>query len=99
MVSDELKDDKTSGEESFADLFEAYNEDVDEDVQVGDKVRGEIISIGKDTVFVDTGTKIDGIVEKEELLDENQEMPFKEGDQLELYVVSNNGTGKKAGLP
>ena len=87
-----MKDDNTSGEESFADLFEAYSEGVDEDVQVGDKIRGEIISIGKDTVFVDTGTKIDGIVEKDELLDENQEMPFKEGDQLELYVVSNNGT-------
>lgn len=91
MVSDEIKDDKTSGEESFAELFEAYSEGVNEDVQVGDKIRGEIISIGKDFVFVDTGTKIDGVVDKEELLDDNQEFPHNEGDMLDLYVVSNNG--------
>ena len=92
MVSDEITDEKGSGEESFAELFEAYSEGVNEDVQVGDKIKGEIISIGKDTVFVDTGTKIDGVVDKEELLDDNRELPFNEGDMLELYVVSNNGS-------
>lgn len=91
-MSDETRDDKTSEEESFAELFEAYSEGVNEDVHVGDKIRGKIISIGKDIVFVDTGTKIDGLVEKDELLDENQELPFREGDILDLYVVSNNGT-------
>ena len=90
-MSDELTDDKTSGEESFAELLESYGEGVNEDVQIGDKIRGEIISVGKDAVFVDTGTKIDGIVEREELLDENEEMPYKVGDMLDLYVVSNNG--------
>ena len=92
MVSDEITDEKGSEEESFAELFEAYSEGVNEDVQVGDKIKGEIISIGKDTVFVDTGTKIDGVVDKEELLDDNRELPFNEGDVLELYVVSNNGS-------
>lgn len=91
MVSDELKDEKTSEEASFAELFEAYGEGVNEDVQVGDKIRGEILSIGKDTVFVDTGTKIDGIVDKEELLDDQREMSVKVGDNLDLYVVSNSG--------
>jgi small subunit ribosomal protein S1 len=91
VVSDELTDEKASGEESFAELFESYSKDLNEDVQIGDKISGEIISIGKDTVFVDTGTKIDGIVDKEELLDDNQEFSYKVGDILDLYVVSNNG--------
>jgi small subunit ribosomal protein S1 len=90
-VSDDVIDEKDSEEESFADLFESYGAGMNEDVQIGDKIRGEIISIGRDAVFVDTGTKIDGVVDKEELLDDNRELPYKEGDILELYVVSYDG--------
>ena len=48
MASDELKDENTSEKASFAELFEFYGEGLKEDVQVGDKNRGKIISIGKD---------------------------------------------------
>lgn len=91
MVSENLTDEENSEKESFADLFEAYTDGMNEDVGIGDKIKGKIISIGKDDVFVDTGTKIDGIVDREELLDENQELPYKVGDILELYVISFNG--------
>lgn len=84
--------DKSNGkEESFADLFKSYSTRMKDDIQVGDKVRGEIISIGRDTVFINTGSKIDGVVDKEELLDEKGELPFKENDILELYVVARKG--------
>ena len=93
-MSDNLIDEKElDEEESFADLLDTYSTGANEDVRVGDRVRGEIISIGKDTVFIDTGSKIDGIVDKEELLDDNLEMPYKEGDILELYVISYTGNG------
>jgi small subunit ribosomal protein S1 len=75
-------------EESFADLFESYSDATSEDLRVGDKVKGKIISVGRDAVFVDTGTKIDGVVDKEELLDQDRLFPYEEGDLLELYVVS-----------
>ena len=91
MSEDFLEEDKSKKEDSFADLFEAYSNGMKEDLQLGDKVRGKIISIGKESVFVDTGTKIDGFVDKDELLDENREIPFKEGDILELYVVFYDG--------
>jgi ribosomal protein S1 len=39
-------------------------------------------------VFVDTGTKVDGVVEKSELLDEEGRLPLVEGDELDLYVVA-----------
>jgi small subunit ribosomal protein S1 len=87
-MSDEVKDRTGKGEKSFAELFESYGASRSEDIRVGDKVRGEIISIGRDSVFIDTGSKIDGVVDKGELLGENGEMPYKEGDILELYVVS-----------
>jgi len=84
----EDKDMDDMDEESFADLLDAYSNGMSEDIQVGDKVKGKILSIGGSTVFIDTGTKIDGTVEKEELLDENQEFPYLVGDTVELFAVS-----------
>lgn len=80
--------DNGSEEEDFATLFESYQDVANENLQVGNKVKGKIISIGQDAVFVDTGRKIDGFVDKAELLDKQGEMPYDEGDSIELYVVS-----------
>ena len=77
-------------EPSFADLFESYSADRKEDLRVGDKLEGPIVSIGMDSVFIDTGTKIDGVVEKAELLDDDGELPFAVGDSVTLYVVALN---------
>lgn len=87
---DELQNDETENgeEESFADLLASYESGLNNDLRVGDKVTVNIISIGKDTVFVDTGSKIDGSVDKAELLDEKGELPYGEGDRLTLYVVA-----------
>ncbi len=80
-----------SAEESFAELFEAYDNPVKDDIRVGDRISGEVISIGRDSVFVDTGTPIDGVVEKGELLNEEGELTCKVGDVLELYAISTKG--------
>jgi small subunit ribosomal protein S1 len=77
-------------EESFAELLDAYDKGMDENLHVGDKVKGTIISIGKDTVFIDTGTKVDAVVDKKELLDEDGTLPYQEGDTIELYAVVVN---------
>lgn len=81
---------KESKKENFADLFESYDSGMSDNLQVGEKIEGEILSIGQDTVFINTGTKTDGAVVKKELLDENGNFPYKTGDLLELYVVSAN---------
>ncbi len=75
-------------EKSFAELLDSYSQGSDAEVHIGDKIRGKIISIGRDSVFVDTGSKIDGVVDKAELLDKNGQLPLEEGDILELYVVA-----------
>ena len=75
---------------SFAELFESYDSKIGQELNDGDMVEGEIISIGEARVYVDTGTKSDGVVEKIELLDENGEFLFKAGDRVKLYVVSSS---------
>ena len=96
-MSKDISDNETTGhtentekEESFADLFEAYSQGMNQDIQVGDKIKGPVIAIGQDTVFVDTGSKIDGAVDKSELLDENGSLTCDTGDMLELYAVAVN---------
>jgi small subunit ribosomal protein S1 len=87
-MNDVDKNESPETEESFADLFESYSSGMNENIQVGDQIRGKVISIGTNTVFVDTGTKVDGVVEKAELLDEEGQLDLAEGDALDLYVVA-----------
>lgn len=82
--------DQDDGEMSFEELFESYNDNLGQELAPGDMVEGKIISVGRTHVYIDTGTKSDGVVEKQELLDENGEFPFQAGDVLTLYVVSLN---------
>jgi len=91
-MADDLNNDKEQEEEeeSFADLFETYSAGMKDDLNVGDKITARIITIGKNSVFLDTGTKVDGVVEPAELLDKDGNMPYHEGDEIELYVVLKN---------
>jgi small subunit ribosomal protein S1 len=75
-------------EENFAEMFEAYSAGMKEDLRVGDKLKTRIIAISDSNVFVDTGTKTDGVVEIEELKDENGQLPYAVGDELELFVIT-----------
>ncbi len=86
-MNDNEKSEFPESEENFADLLESYSVGMNENIQIGDQICGRIISIGTNTVFVDTGTKVDGVVEKAELLDEDGRLAFVEGDELDLYVV------------
>ncbi|MBL0712548.1 MAG: 30S ribosomal protein S1 [Desulfosarcina sp.] len=74
-------------EMSFADMLAAYDDGRSETLQIGDKVSVKIIAIGRESVFVDTGTKIDGTVDRAELTAEDGELSCTVGDALDLYVV------------
>ena len=96
-VSEEFKERNgiDEGEASFAELFEQYSDGGGDDLNVGDKVSGKVIQVGESTIFVDTGTKLDGIVEREELLDDEGNCTVVEGDVVELYVVGKDSGGIK----
>ena len=87
-MNEDFENESPDAEESFAELFESYSAGMKDNIRVGDRIRGRIISIGSNSVFVDTGTKVDGMVEKSELLDDDGQLSLVEGDQLDLYVVA-----------
>ena len=85
-------------EQSFAAMLDSYSAAIQTDINIGDKISGRVISIGKDTVFVDTGSKIDGVVDKAELIDNEQNLEIEEGDVVELVgTVGNLGVGARPG--
>lgn len=88
--SEEGANDESAGEESesFADLLASYDTGAGIDIQIGDRVEGTVIAIGRDTVFIDVGTKVDAAVDKVELADDNDELDCQIGDRLTLYVVA-----------
>ena len=84
-------------EKSFAQLLEDSAFSVGQELKVGDRIQGRIISVGKDQAYVDTGTKTDGVIDKQELKDEEGTFPYQEGDQVELFVISRKHNEIKLG--
>src|SRR4030042_1832909 len=75
-------------EMSFAELFEANPQTPGRGVTAGATVSGEVVKIGKETIFVDLGGKSEGMVDIAEFLDENGNLTLKKGDKLQLRVAS-----------
>ena len=83
--------------EDFATLFaeseakRGGNPHKRRDPKEGDSVRGKIVSIGRDTAFVDIGAKSDGVLELIELRDEHGAVGAAVGDEIEARVVEIDG--------
>ncbi|MDR2891768.1 MAG: S1 RNA-binding domain-containing protein [Deltaproteobacteria bacterium] len=72
---------------SFADMLAAHEEEQSAArLEVGQKVKATVVAITSDTVFVSTGSKVDGLVEKSEL-EQDGVSTCAVGDVLDLYVV------------
>jgi small subunit ribosomal protein S1 len=85
-------DDNQNDSNEFAQLFEASLGDVGKKLSVGDKIKGEILSIGKEDVFVSTGTMDDGVAQRTELLNAEGQFTHKVGDVLDLFVTQVRGS-------
>jgi small subunit ribosomal protein S1 len=59
--------------------------------RVGDAITGKVISIGKDTVFVDLGGKAEGSLERGQVSDPEDKLLVKVGDTIEARVVADTG--------
>jgi small subunit ribosomal protein S1 len=63
--------------------------------QIGDVVRGRVLTVGREIVFLTLADgKTEGVLDLEELRDENGQLAVKEGDEIEARVAE---LGDKAG--
>lgn len=87
MTSKNPFDDDSGKKDDFGAMLEASFGAGGGRLSVGDKIRGEILSIGKDQVFVSTGTPTDGQLPRLELLNDKKEMLHKVGDIIDVVVL------------
>lgn len=72
---------------SFADMLAQQEEEqAAMRLEPGQRVKVKVVAVTADTVFVSTGSKVDGIVEKAEL-EQDGVSEVQVGDELDLYVV------------
>jgi small subunit ribosomal protein S1 len=102
MIERQEADRKKKSAEFAAMLGESFKRG-NKKLSVGDKIKGELLVVGKEDVFVSTGTMTDGVISRRELMDESGNVPHKVGDVLDFYVtlvraseirLSRKATGK-----
>lgn len=57
------------------------------EIRVGDRIKGEILSISKAETFVSTNGALDAIIPTPSILNEKGELKYKVGDLLEIVVT------------
>lgn len=83
LFGDEVK---SGTVEDFASMFEA-SDGPGRSYKVGDTITGEILSVGKESSFVSTGSMTDGQIPTLELKDKDGKLLYKAGDQIKCKVV------------
>ena len=87
--------DQTSGDdEDFAAMLAESEKGKPRNAKrpkVGDTIKGKIINIGKDAVFMDIGGKAEGVLERSQVSDSEDKLLIKVGDVVEARVVSDAG--------
>jgi small subunit ribosomal protein S1 len=59
--------------------------------RVGDMVKGRVVSLGKETVFIDVGGKAEGVLDRSQVTDADGKLLVKLGDTIEARVVADAG--------
>jgi small subunit ribosomal protein S1 len=79
--------------EDFAALFEAQADAVParRSFDIGDRVEGEIISIGPRYLFVDLGGRVEGSADVDHYRDEEGQIELEVGQRATFYVLSLKG--------
>src|SRR5207244_3369691 len=74
-------------DEDFATLLAEFegkeNKKKRKEPRVGDEIKGRVVSIGRDSVFVDFGGKSDGLLDLAELRDADGKVTVAVGDEIE----------------
>lgn len=75
---------------SFAALFEQDGKQAKRWLEPGQKISGKVLKIGTEWLFMDTGQKGEGVIERKEFLDIDGNLTVAEGDVISAYFLSSN---------
>lgn len=86
-----MSDNSEKNENNFEKMLNEYNKKV-EGLDSGEIVEGVIVKVQGEDVLVDVGTRCEGIVPKEELLDREGNLKYDEGDKILVEVLASGKT-------
>ena len=75
--------------ESFAEMFEQSAKQSTW-MEPGQKVTARILKVSAEWIFIDTGLKGEGVVDRKEFLDLDGHVTVKEGDSISAYFLSSS---------
>lgn len=75
---------------SFAELFEESAKQNKRWLEPGQKLTGKVLKIGNEYIFMDTGQKGEGVIERKEFLDIDGNLTVAEGDEISAYFLSSS---------
>ncbi|MCM2356811.1 MAG: 30S ribosomal protein S1 [Geobacteraceae bacterium] len=78
----------TNEEESFAEMFERSFTKSGR-LEPGEKVEARVLKITGDWIFLDTGRKGEGVLDRKELLDAEGNLTVREGDVITAWFLSS----------
>lgn len=88
MNNDQVTDNGSAAEESFADMLEKSFVSRSR-MEPGQKVEARIVTISSEWVFLDLGGKGEGYLDKKELMDAEGGIAVKPGDTIRAYFLSS----------
>lgn len=80
--------------DSFEALFSQSEGKALKKLTPGQKIKATVVGIDKETLFLDVGTKSEGVVEASEFLDKDGNMSVSVGDQVEVYCLKAGSSGQ-----
>ena len=80
--------------DSFETLFSQSEEKSLRKLSPGEKIKATVVGIDKETIFLDVGTKSEGIIEASEFIDEHGEVSVSVGDLVEVYCLKSGSGGQ-----
>ncbi len=92
----DIDDDEIVGEteetedESFVALFEESSKQSKRWLEPGQKLTGKVLKIGNEWIFMDTGQKGEGVIERKEFLHIDGNLTVAEGDSISAYFLSSS---------
>lgn len=90
-MDENLPDDQVEENEDFAAMLDKSLEGKQERLAPGQMVEAGIVRISEEWVFLDTGRKSEGYLDKKELLDASGNLTCKEGDKIRAYYLPAAG--------
>ncbi len=87
---EEIEDTEDADDGSFAQLFEQSGKENKRWLEPGQKLTGKVLKIGNEWIFMDTGQKGEGVIERKEFLDLDGNLTVKEGDMISAYFLSSS---------